>query len=39
MRALVVYESWFGNTQHVAEKIALALQEKGDVRLLTVDAV
>jgi hypothetical protein len=37
MRSLVVYESWFGNTQHVAEKIALALQEEGEVKLLTVD--
>lgn len=37
MRSLVVYESWFGNTQHVAEQIALALQEEGEVQLLTVD--
>lgn len=39
MRSLVVYESWFGNTQHVAERIALALQEEGEVQLLTVDDV
>ena len=37
MRSLVVYESWFGNTQHIAERIALALQEEGEVQLLTVD--
>jgi flavodoxin len=37
MRSLVVYESWFGNTQHIAEKVALALQQEGEVKLLTVD--
>jgi hypothetical protein len=37
MRSLVVYESWFGNTQHIAERIALALQEEGQVELRTVD--
>jgi flavodoxin len=37
MRSLVVYESWFGNTQHIAEMVALALQEEGEVKLLTVD--
>jgi hypothetical protein len=37
MKSLVVYESWFGNTQHIAERIALALQEEGEVKLLTVD--
>ena len=37
MRSLVVYESWFGNTQHIAERIALALQEEGQVELLSVD--
>jgi flavodoxin len=37
MRSLVVYESWFGNTKHIAERIALALQEQGEVQLLTVD--
>jgi len=39
MRSLVVYESWFGNTQHIAERIALALQEEGQVELRTVDDV
>ena len=37
MRSLVVYESWFGNTQQIAERIALALQEEGEVQLLAVD--
>jgi Flavodoxin domain len=37
MRSLVVYESWFGNTQHIAERIALALQEEGEVQLRAVD--
>ena len=37
MRSLVVYESWFGNTEHIAERIALALQEEGQVELRTVD--
>jgi hypothetical protein len=37
MRSLVVYESWFGNTQHIAERIALALQEEGQVELMSVD--
>ena len=37
MRSLVVYESWFGNTQRVAEKVALALQEEGQVELVSVD--
>ena len=37
MRSLVVYESWFGNTRHIAERIARALQEEGQVELLSVD--
>ena len=37
MRSLVVYESWFGNTQRLAEKIAGALAEEGDVELVSVD--
>ena len=37
MRSLVVYESWFGNTQHIVEMIALALQEEGQVELMSVD--
>jgi hypothetical protein len=37
MRSLVVYESWFGNTQRVAEKIAAALAPEGEVELVSVD--
>jgi hypothetical protein len=37
MRSVVVYESWFGNTESVAEKIALALQERGQVEFVSVD--
>lgn len=37
MRSLVVYESWFGNTQHIAEKIAAALQEQGEAELTSAD--
>jgi Flavodoxin domain len=37
MRALVVYESWFGNTRQVAERIASALAEEGEVELVSVD--
>lgn len=37
MRSLVVYESSFGNTQRVAEKIAAALAREGDVEVVTVD--
>jgi flavodoxin-like protein len=37
MRSLVVYESWFGNTQRIAEKIAAALAEAGEVEVLSVD--
>jgi len=37
MKSLVVYESWFGNTQQVAEKIAAALAPEGEVALVTVD--
>ena len=37
MRSLVVYESWFGNTRRIAEKIAAALAEEGDVELASVD--
>jgi hypothetical protein len=37
MRSLVAYESWFGNTQRLAEKIASALAEEGDVELVSVD--
>lgn len=37
MRSLVVYESWFGNTRRVAERIAAALEREGDVGLVSVD--
>lgn len=37
MRSLVVYESWFGNTQRLAERIAAALGEEGDVEVVSVD--
>ena len=37
MRSLVVYESWFGNTRGLAEKIAAALAEEGDVTVVSVD--
>ena len=37
MRSLVVYESWFGNTQRIAAEIAGALESEGDVGLLSVD--
>ena len=37
MRSLVVYESWFGNTQRVAEKIATALANEGEVEIISVD--
>jgi flavodoxin-like protein len=37
MRALVVYESWFGNTRRIAERIASALAEEGEVELVSVD--
>jgi len=37
MRSLVVYESWFGNTRQIAEKVAEALAAEGDVQLRSVD--
>ena len=37
MRSLVVYESWFGNTRRIAEVIAAALAEEGDVDVVSVD--
>ena len=39
MNALVLYESRFGNTERVAEAIALALQEAVPTRLATVEEV
>jgi hypothetical protein len=37
MRSLVVYESWFGNTQHVAQEIAAGLAAEGEVTVVSVD--
>ena len=37
MKALVVYESWFGNTRRIAKRIASALGEEGEVELVSVD--
>lgn len=37
MKSLVVYESWFGNTRRVAERISSALGEEGEVELVSVD--
>jgi Flavodoxin domain len=37
MRSLVVYESWFGNTRLIAERVAAALAEEGDVDIVSVD--
>jgi flavorubredoxin len=38
MSAVVVYESWFGNTRKIAEAIADGLREEGlDVALVSVD--
>jgi len=39
MNALVLYESRFGNTERVAEAIALALQEALPTRLVAVEEV
>ena len=37
MKSLVVYESWFGNTKELAQVVAGALAEAGEVTVLTVD--
>ena len=37
MRSLVVYESWFGNTRRIAEEVARALANEGDVEVVSVD--
>lgn len=37
MKILIVYFSKFGHTRKIAEEIALALQEQGDVRALVAD--
>jgi hypothetical protein len=37
MKALVVYESWFGNTRRIGEEIAGALAADGEVDIVSVD--
>ena len=37
MNALVLYDSTYGNTERIAEEIALALQEEVPTRLASVD--
>jgi len=37
MRTLVVYESWFGNTRRIAEKVAAAIAPESEVELASVD--
>ena len=37
MRSVVVCESWFGNTRRLAEVIGRALEEVGEVEVLSVD--
>lgn len=37
MKAVVVYESWFGNTQQVAEAVADELRRSAEVSLAAVD--
>jgi hypothetical protein len=37
VRSLVVYESWFGNTQRIAEKVAAALAPESEVEVVSVD--
>jgi hypothetical protein len=37
MRSLVVYESWFGNTRQVAERVSAALAAEGEVEVVSVD--
>lgn len=39
MRALVVYDSMYGNTQQVAQAVAAALEPDGSVRAVKVDKV
>ena len=37
MRTLVVYESWFGNTQRIAEKVAAAVAPESEVEIVSVN--
>jgi Flavodoxin domain len=37
MRTLVVYESWFGNTRRIAEKVAAALAPESEVEIVSVN--
>ena len=37
MKSLVVYESWFGNTWRIAERVAAGLAEEGEVEVVSVD--
>ncbi|MCU1580669.1 MAG: hypothetical protein QOD27_1537 [Microbacteriaceae bacterium] len=39
MKALVVYESMFGNTRRVAESIAIGMSEYADVTVLNINRV
>jgi hypothetical protein len=37
MKALIIYDSTFGNTEHIAQAIAQELREHGSVQLVTWD--
>lgn len=39
MRAIVVYESMYGNTRHIAEAIARGIDGSGTVRVVPVSGV
>lgn len=39
MKTLVVYDSYFGNTEKIAKEVAQALADRGDVRLKKVTDV
>jgi len=39
MKTIVIYDSYFGNTEKLAEDMALVLREYGDVKLLHADNV
>ena len=39
MKSLVVYESGYGNTEHLARAIAEALHEQGEARVAPVGGV